>query len=198
MQSTGRFFHPKAHMSSSASQTATVRDADDQLPGDADARKKARGNAVDNYSSRILAAAAYMVSAVTLLLLNKALAITFPFTFTVLIIQSLFTIVLNGTIVLVLWRYYGIKPYIFSWSELFQFLPVVAFFLLILFTGFEVLKFVSVITFVSLRYLSCFTSFFGEVLLLGKPFQWQLVPSLFVIVTGERSYKSESELPLIC
>lgn len=143
-----------------------------------------RDNVFDGYGIRVAAAVAYMTSAVALLLLNNALALTFPFTFTVLIIQALFTVFLSGIIVLFLWKYHNTPPYIFSWKEVLQFLPVVVFFVLILVSGFEVLKFVSLVTFIALRYLTCFTSWIGEILLLGKPFQWELIPSLSIIVAG--------------
>jgi len=137
-----------------------------------------------HYGVDILASLSFLVASVALILLHKAIAIVYPYTFTVVILQGLVTIMMNAAVMIYEYYALGVKLYIFNLPELVQFLPVAGFFLVILITGFECLKYISVMTFIALRSLSCWTSYFGEITLLGRPFRWQVLPSLMIIAIG--------------
>lgn len=137
---------------------------------------------------QLFASVGYFVSAVALLLLNKAVILHYPFTLFVVFLQCVVTVLLNLGVIWYQTASKDTKPKWLSKSELVQFLPIVAFFLLILVSGLEVFKYVSVVTFVALRYLGCLTTYLGDVVFLRRPFEWQVLPSLIIIIIGGGVY----------
>lgn len=146
--------------------------------------------ASDSTAFQVFAAFAFMTSAMSLLLLNKAIMHFYPYTFTVIFLQDAITCLLALAILWYQSNKNGVFPKTLTIHDFMLFLPAMCFFLLTLVTGLEVFKYISVVTFIALRYTTCYFSYFGELFLLGRKSQNLYLISLVLIGIGAGVYAS--------